>query len=131
MELKEIRLSIFYGKQFETLSAALDAIENEKSTKPEIDVVISPPDVDDQTDEEAFDDDDLVTTEMPNDVPGQIKIEMDESEDDENWEYDDNILLSVLSERQKKKRKMAERKWTRTRVNMDIKGTSGAKGRFD
>ncbi|KAI4465086.1 reverse transcriptase [Holotrichia oblita] len=81
---------LLVDERFETLSPALDVIENVKSTKPEIDVVIIPPDVGDQTDEEACDDDDVVTTEMSNDVPGQIEIEMNESEDDENWE-DDNI----------------------------------------
>lgn len=57
----------------------------------EVDVVISPS-ADYQTDEEEFDEDDLITTQFPTDVLDEIEIDafQDENENDEG----DNIPLS-------------------------------------
>lgn len=54
---------------------------------------------------------------------------MNESEDHDE-DDDDNIPLSVLPEREKKKLKISEPKWTRSHIKMNMKSTSGADGRF-
>ncbi|KAJ8940883.1 hypothetical protein NQ314_010546 [Rhamnusium bicolor] len=90
----------FTEKRYKNLATATDAVGSSRQ-KNTIDLVIIPPEIDEQTDEEDINDD---TTQeevcLPNDVPGEIEIQWDhdgsEAEDSDE-EYD--VLLSVLQSR--------------------------------
>lgn len=134
MEFKGVPCSSFYGKRFETLACAEDVIENTKSINSEIDVVIILPDADYRTDEEEFDDDDLVTNVLPNDVPGELEIDIigmeDPDDDNDEWQDDKNIPLSEFIERSNKRQKFTEPKWTQAPIEMKINSTNGAELRL-
>ncbi|KAJ8964483.1 hypothetical protein NQ314_004770 [Rhamnusium bicolor] len=121
------------------MQAALDVIEDAKSSNSEIDLVIIPPDLGNQTDNEEFDDDDLVFTEMPKDDPGEIEVDINGPSEDKNnpnysdeWDEDDDILLSeLLIKKANQRQKMTEPKWTRRPVDMNINGTNGTDVRLE
>ncbi|KAF5273278.1 hypothetical protein FQR65_LT04700 [Abscondita terminalis] len=88
MDFTEICPTSFYGKRFETLAAASDAIEKARTNTSEVDLVIIPPNVDYQTDEEEFDDDNLIAIELPKDIPGELEVDVNEPEESNNLQYD-------------------------------------------
>ncbi|KAF5285169.1 hypothetical protein FQR65_LT13348 [Abscondita terminalis] len=93
--LDDIPVSTFYGKRFTTLASAAETIANARSSNSGIDVVIIPPEPDYQTDEEEFDEDDLVTAHLPHDIPGEIEIAIEDDSDEEyNMPTVDAILVS-------------------------------------
>lgn len=96
---KEISTFSFYGRKFKTLSSATDAIENASCSNSGIDVVIIPPEPYCQTDEEEFGEDDLVTSQLPHEIPSQIEIAMDDDSSDSDEEY--NMPLSDIANRYK------------------------------
>ncbi|KAK9751433.1 hypothetical protein QE152_g5029 [Popillia japonica] len=62
----------FYGRKvFHTLPEAADEIENYEG---EIDVILVPPEPDILTDEEEQDDDNIMESQIPNDVPGFVEV---------------------------------------------------------
>ncbi|XP_031343006.1 piggyBac transposable element-derived protein 2-like [Photinus pyralis] len=119
-QVNAISASSFYGKRFATLASAEDAIANTKFPNSEIDVVIIPPEPDYQTDEEEFDEDDLVTASLPQDVPGEIEIAM---EDDSDEEY--NMPLSQVCTTLSKKPKISQPKWSSEPVDLKMTSANG------
>ncbi|KAF5300607.1 hypothetical protein FQR65_LT09139 [Abscondita terminalis] len=80
MDFTEIFSTSSYWKRFTTLAAA------SKHIVTEIDLVIIPSNVDYQTDEEEFHDDDLVRTELTANIPGELEIDVNELKDKNSLE---------------------------------------------
>lgn len=79
--------SRFYGKSYVRLQSALD--DSLASSSAVADVVIVPPaNVDEQTDEEDLDENDLTATALPQDVPGHL--ELFDSSDDSDADSNEN-----------------------------------------
>lgn len=89
MEIKPISSSTFYGQRYKTLGQAIETIISKDDDTP-VDIVLIPPEVDIQTDEEDFDDDNLFSSSIPKDVPGEVEL-VYHSDDEE-----DNIPLTML-----------------------------------
>ncbi|KAJ8928709.1 hypothetical protein NQ314_018719 [Rhamnusium bicolor] len=79
-EFQPVSTGSFYGKRYKTLSAAVDDIASSSSHN-DADIVVIPPDVDVQTDEDEIDEDNCATSYLPNDVPGEIEVHYDDDED--------------------------------------------------
>lgn len=138
-EFTAISCSSFYGRRFKRLGTALDYIA---SSDVQADIVLIPPNVDPQTDEEDIDDDEITDTgrdgSFPHDVPGEVEIHPHESDSDET---DDDIPLAHLQQKQKveqdtplnKKRKtqISQPKWSNDNIDLTMPATSGAQDRLD
>lgn len=125
---KEISSSSFYGKRFASFASAVDSIENIRNCNSEIDVVVIPPEVDYQTDEEEFDDDNLVDAQLPNDVPGAIEIEIQESDSDseDNMPLSEIVIQMNANKPSKKKQKTVEPQWTSGPLHLNMNNTNGS-----
>lgn len=124
-EFEAIPCSSFYGRRHATFESAIDYLEK-KSSRVVVDIVLIPPNVDEQTDEEEFEEDDLVTTQLPSDVPGEIEIGCDSEEDE-----DDDIFLSVRADRERaKKPKIINPKWTQNIRDISMASTKGSSDRL-
>ncbi|KAJ8934302.1 hypothetical protein NQ318_000868 [Aromia moschata] len=137
----------FYGKRFKTLGEAMEEIS---SSNREPEIVIIPPEVDTQTDEEEFDDNDMNISNFPCDIPGEVKVQY--SSDDEiplsevaarsqevveSDNPDSNVPLSVPVYKKRKVLKSKERnkkeepKWTKNYKDISMHGkTEGYKERL-
>ena len=62
----------FYGKRYDSLPDALESMENEIAAETTGNILLIPPIVDEETDEEDCDDDLLLEGHIPNDFPGII-----------------------------------------------------------
>lgn len=104
VEYTEISTKSFYGsKLFNTLPEALDALNDNQV---EEDIVLLPPEVNDLTDEEEYDDNDMESVVIPNDVPGQVLVNMSSLEADDDFSTSDDEPLSALAAKKKKKCEM-------------------------
>lgn len=56
-------------------------MEEACSSKREAEIVIIPPEVDTQTDEEDFDDNEMLTVNFPRDIPGEVELQYSSDED--------------------------------------------------
>lgn len=141
MDFPIIKTSSFYGKQFSRLPAALEDISG--STASHADIVIIPPDVDSQTDEEHFEEDYMESTSMPNDVPGQVEVYYSdssteschgvnsegESENDSESEIPiatlrDRLLKNLAPPSKKRKITKPEPKWTNNTIDISMPETN-------
>lgn len=67
---------MFYGRRsFKGLQEALDVLMAQNSDE-ETDLIIIPPDLDELTDNEEIDEETLHDESIPNDVPGEVEIEV-------------------------------------------------------
>ncbi|KAK4883197.1 hypothetical protein RN001_006516 [Aquatica leii] len=73
------------------LGQAVEQINSTDDNTP-VSILLIPPEVDIQTDEEDVDDDDLLSSSIPKDVPGEVEVVYDSDEDD------DTIPLSIIQD---------------------------------
>lgn len=136
--ISPISANCFYGKRYRTLK---EAIENVSCSTSEADIIIIPPDVDEQTDEEELDENDMDIIIFPNDVPGQLELHYS-AEDEisisdvtflnrtplaEQFDSDDDIPLSVLFPKKRKSTTQKEAKnelpkWTKSYIDISMNG---------
>ncbi|KAJ8914400.1 hypothetical protein NQ315_017494 [Exocentrus adspersus] len=120
----------FYGSRHKHLGTPLEEISCQ-SSRQATEIVIIPPDVDDQTDEENIDDgmceeENLV---LPNDVAGEIELHYESSGEDTDDES--SIPLSILRERLVKaprncqSNNFSEPVWTNNDINIEMQKTLG------
>lgn len=140
-DFPEISPKNFYGRQrYQHLQPALEKVAS-SSMKNEVDIVIIPPTVDPQTDEEDFDEnyipDELL---MPQDVTGEIELQHISDSESEDSDGECNLPLLVLWKNilrtnqnfsQSKKQKLPEPKWTKTFVDTSIPSTAGCADRLE
>lgn len=89
MDHKQINVLNFYGKRCKMLDEALEDVASAEGEKV-VDIVLLPPEaVDEITDEDDIDEDNLYSS-IPNDVPGELEL-FYSSDDDE-----DNLSLATL-----------------------------------
>lgn len=117
MEPEAISTGTFYGKRYATVNDALEDFlsDNNHATA---DMVIIPPDVDTNTDEEDIDDDNIEAQGLPHDVPGEIELHVMDSDEDE----EDNLPLSVIK-RKLKKQKIDLPEWTSEEMDISMEET--------
>lgn len=140
-DFPEIAARSFYGKgRYHNLQSALEDLASKK-IECEVDVVVIPPDVDTQTDEEEGDEnyihEDDIT--FPHDVAGEIELQCMQDNDADSDDDEDNIPLSVLQKQlrnatkkpEAKKRKPSEPIWTKTFVDTSMPATSGCTDRIE
>ncbi|GLV46154.1 hypothetical protein CBL_02870 [Carabus blaptoides fortunei] len=89
MATNPINSAMTYGQRYKTLGEAIDKINSTDDNTP-VDIILIPPEVDVQTDEEDVDEDDLLSTSAPKDVPGEVELAHYSDEED------DNIPLSIF-----------------------------------
>lgn len=136
-DFSEIPTRNFYGaKRYKHLQSALEEVAS-SSTSNEVDIVIIPPDIDSQTDEEYFDENDL---QMPSDVAGEIELWQVSNSDDEDSDDEFSLPLSVVQQNilrstgnppPSKKQKLPEPKWTKTFVDTSMSSTAGCADRLE
>lgn len=131
--IQPISAHLFYGRRYNTLPAAVDDIENNSRSDCDVDIVMIPPDVDVQTDEEEIDEDECAYPGLflPNDVPGEIEVHYDE---DDSYDEEDTLPLAnlqnkILSQSCKPakmaKAKEIKPKWTKDTIDMKMKESHG------
>ncbi|KAK4875490.1 hypothetical protein RN001_011912 [Aquatica leii] len=91
MEIPSISSINFYGQRYKRLGQAVEQINSTDDNTP-VSILLIPPEVDIQTDEEDVDDDDLLSSSIPKDVPGEVEVVYDSDEDD------DTISLSIIQD---------------------------------
>lgn len=121
--MEPIKPLVFYGKRYNTLGAAVEAVSLQDSSA---DMVIIPPDVDQQTDEEDIDEDVIMNTDFPIDVPREMELHHDATKElEEDWKDEDNLHLSELKKSlvAPKRQKMAIEppKWTKEVIDITMK----------
>lgn len=139
---------IFYGKRYRRLAAAVDEIDSWNQHIP-ADIVIIPPEVDTQTDDEDIDDDLIEDNEvgLPRDVPGEVEIHYLDANDDSSSDEEMDVPLSILSQnivkestfanqkqdsgRFRKKLKKSEPTWTENIIDLALPSTTGAADRLE
>ncbi|XP_030753599.1 piggyBac transposable element-derived protein 2-like [Sitophilus oryzae] len=90
-DFQPITTTSFYGRKiFSTLQEAADAIESHED---EADVIVLPPEPDVLTDQEEFDDDNIMESHIPNDVPGYIEVNFGNTDE---WSDSDDEPLSIF-----------------------------------
>ncbi|KAB0803076.1 hypothetical protein PPYR_00046 [Photinus pyralis] len=129
----------FYGRRsYCHLNPALEDISSSDNQN-EIDIVIIPPNVDEQTDEEEFDDNNIQEFSMPNDVAGEIELQHMDS-DIETSDEESNLPLSILRQNitsekslatKTKRRNLLEPKWTKDVVDTSMPSTCGFEDRVE
>lgn len=120
----------FYGNRYRTLGLAADDLAS--SSRQDVSVVIIPPDVDYQTDNEEIDEDDLQSQNIPNDVPGEIELEYANDESDSDDEY--NIPLSIIRQnllRVQNATSCEKPDWTEDLLDISMVSTTGYMDRLD
>lgn len=85
--------TFFHGRSYKILRAAIESIQSEDRPA---DIVIIPPNVDEQTDEEDIEEDVLMSNEYPADVPGTVEVFEHFEEGDDLWDEEDFLPLSEL-----------------------------------
>ncbi|ESN97248.1 hypothetical protein HELRODRAFT_178372 [Helobdella robusta] len=99
-------------EEFERLADATDAITDSQTP---VDVVLLPPTkVDSISDEEMIDDDDLLPSNMPNEVPGRVGVLLEQAD------ARNDVGLQIKD----KKCKKPEPKWTK-KINFTGKSSTG------
>lgn len=91
MDFKAFSTSSFYGRRFDNLPNAINAIE-ENDRNAVFDIAFIPPDADYNTDEDEIDTENLDNDHIPNDVPGNIELFIR----DEDFDSEDEVPLSVI-----------------------------------
>lgn len=129
LPFKTISADCFYGKRYDTLENAIDYVAS--TSHHNVDVILLPPDVDTQTDEEDIDEDVCDNPHFPADIPGEVEVHYDSASDSD----DDNIPLSEFgtkcnqvnpdSSKRKKTDKEPEARWTDKIVDLQMKETMG------
>lgn len=92
MDFKAFSTAAFYGRRFENLPNALNAIEEDKSNAI-FDIAIIPPDADFNIDQEDIDTESLDSNHIPNDVPGNVEVLIR----DDDFKSEDEVPLSEIS----------------------------------
>lgn len=123
-DTQEIPPRQFYGRRYERLGSAIDAVHSIDGNNP-VDIVIIPPEVDEQTDQEDIDDEDIQVLSRPRDVPGTIELHYEPI--DEEYSSEDEIPLSrICTEKSAKKRKTVSPVWSSDcDINIAMPSTSG------
>ncbi|KAG5873792.1 hypothetical protein JTB14_024108 [Gonioctena quinquepunctata] len=124
-------------------------MEEVSSPNREPEIIIIPPEVDMQTDEKDFDDNDMGSSNFSSDIPGEVEVQFSSDdevplsevaarsqavEDNESDSPDDNVPLSVpCSKRVKTSKSKKEEKpmWTKNYIDISMNGkTMGYKERL-
>lgn len=86
---------------YQGLEDALAAVMEEEESDVDVDLVVLPPNASVLTDEEEGDEDDIITSHVPVDIPGPVEV-FTRSEDNEVWDSsDEEPLVPSSSKRQR------------------------------
>lgn len=91
MDFKCFSTASFYGRRFNNLSNAVNAIEQDERNAV-YDIAVIPPDADYNTDEYEIDIENLDNEQIPKDVPGNIELFIR----DEEYDSEDEVPLSLI-----------------------------------